>query len=246
MGDKVYIDDENLDTLEMLDALDNCPTAASTACPSPLSWSEKFQKFEKNIAIAITGSLSGSFASAVTGRDMTLEEKPGTDIAVLNSLSTGPALILCIERLKEMIHEGLDFSEIAKKAEEFIRNTNTVFALNSYENLIKAGRMSRTAGFAARLFGIWGIGEASEQGTIDIVGKARGAIKSVDFIINNMKHHNFLGGKVAISQCHSTDNAELLKKKILELWPGSRVDIYPTRGLCSYYAERGGLIVSYI
>lgn len=38
---------------------------------------------------------------------------------------------------------------------------------------------------------------------------------------------------------------KLLKKGILGAWADSQVEILPTRGLCSYYAERGGLIVGF-
>ena len=60
-----------------------------------------------------------------------------------------------------------------------------------------------------------------------------------------MAERGFAGGKVAISHCHNLALAEKLRDGIKELWNTADVGILPTRGLCSYYAERGGLIVSF-
>ena len=61
----------------------------------------------------------------------------------------------------------------------------------------------------------------------------------------HMKERGYHGGKVIISHCHNLVFADRLQSKIKELWQDAKISIMPTRGLCSYYAERGGLIVSY-
>ena len=55
----------------------------------------------------------------------------------------------------------------------------------------------------------------------------------------------FSGGNVAISHCDNHAVAQALKESILSAWADSLIEILPTRGLCSYYAERGGLIVGF-
>ena len=60
-----------------------------------------------------------------------------------------------------------------------------------------------------------------------------------------LKEHGFIGGNVAISHCDNLALAQTLKNSILDIWENTSIEILPTRGLCSYYAERGGLIVSY-
>ncbi|OKY81391.1 MAG: hypothetical protein BHV62_02485 [Eggerthella sp. 51_9] len=88
---------------------------------------------------------------------------------------------------------------------------------------------------------MWGIGTASEEGTIVVEGKARGTKKTVRELIDRMKERGFAGGRVAISHCDNLAVAQTLKENILRLWGNSEIEIIPTRGLCSYYAERGGL-----
>ena len=37
----------------------------------------------------------------------------------------------------------------------------------------------------------------------------------------------------------------VLLNAIVAAFPKAVVDIFPTRGLCSFYAERGGLLIGY-
>lgn len=51
--------------------------------------------------------------------------------------------------------------------------------------------------------------------------------------------------KVVISHCQNIEFAEKLKCEILNIWSNAEIKIVPSRGLCSYYAERGGLIIGF-
>ncbi|MDO5145809.1 MAG: DegV family protein [Eubacteriales bacterium] len=240
-----FVDDENLNTAVMLEAMERCAQASHTSCPSPQSWSEKFEEAEQTIAITISSQLSGSMNSAIIARKMVLEQHPEKKIAVLDSCSTGPEIAMCVERIMEKIESGADFESVVDDANAFLKKTKVIFALSSFDNLVKNGRMSKMAGFIARRLGMWGIGVGSEEGTIVIKGKVRGSAKAIAFILERMKENGFSGGKVMISHCQNPDFARRLKEKLQELWKSCEVQILPTRGLCSYYAERGGVILSY-
>jgi len=60
-----------------------------------------------------------------------------------------------------------------------------------------------------------------------------------------MEENGYAGGEMAISHCQNSSMAESLKEMILSRWNAAKVQILPTRGLDSYYAERSGLIISY-
>lgn len=245
VGKTDFVDDERLDTSVMLNAMEQCPEASHTSCPSPQGWINEFERADQSIAITISSKLSGSMNSAVLAKEMVLEQHPKKKIAVLDSRSTGPELALCVEEIKKQIEGGADFESVVSRATAFLMKTKVIFALSSFDNLVKNGRMSKIAGFVARKLGMWGIGVGSEEGTIAIKGKTRGPAKAISMLLENMKENGFSGGKVMISHCQNPAFAEKLKCKIQELWKNCDVRILPTRGLCSYYAERGGLILSY-
>ena len=60
-----------------------------------------------------------------------------------------------------------------------------------------------------------------------------------------LKGHGYAGGKVHISHCGNPAAAERLKHMIEAVFEGAQVDVGACGGLCSYYAELGGLLVGY-
>lgn len=245
VGNEVYVDDEDLNSADLLEAMENCEQASGSACPSPLMWAEEFKKAAHSIAITISSNLSGSFNSAMVGKEMVNSECPEKKIIVLDSKSTGPEIALCIRNIAQWIKNGEVFESINEKAQNFLKNTRTAFALCSFDNLVKNGRMSKFTGFVARKLGMWGIGIASEEGTIAMKGKSRGEGKALSLLIQDMKERGFTGGEVAISHCYNESMAEKLKNAIMECWENARVTILQTRGLDSFYAERKGLIIAF-
>jgi DegV family protein with EDD domain len=245
VGNHDYIDDEQLDVLKMLDDMEACPTASSSACPSPDAWTEQFEKAEQTIAITISGNLSGSFNSAMAAVGIVMSEHPEKKIALLDSRATGPEMALCIHHLAEWIKSYHTFESIVEKAEKFLEDTKTTFALSSFNNLVKNGRMSKLTGFIAKTFGMWGVGIANEEGQIAVKGKVRGSGKVIDLILDDLRQRGFQGGEVAISHCYNEKMAEKIRASVLSYWNGAKVTILRTRGLDSFYAERGGVIVAF-
>ena len=113
------------------------------------------------------------------------------------------------------------------------------------ENGGSSGRMNRVIGFIANHLSLIGIGIASEKGTIEIKGIARGRRKAIEIIINDMKQRGTQIKNVVIDHCQNLEFATQVKEAIRNVWNEASVTILPTRGLCSYYAEYGGLIIGF-
>jgi DegV family protein with EDD domain len=245
VGDRDFVDTPDLDVPEMLQAMEDCTEASRTSCPSPDTWYQIFKEADNIIAITISANLSGSYNSAITAREMALQKNPDKKIYVLNSRSAGSVLAMYAELCLDMIAEGKEFDQIVADVEAFAKERNTVFALASFSNLVKNGRVSKLSGFIAGKLGIWGIGVASEIGTIIVKAKTRGLGRVLSAFITDMKENGFNGGYVIISHCQNLELATKLKERIHELWENTKVKILATGGLCSYYAERQGMIVAY-
>lgn len=245
VGEREFIDDETLNTTDVLEAMETYRQASHTSCPPAQTWFEQFEKADFNIAITISSKLSGSINSAVLAKEMVSERYPEKKVALVDSLSAGPEIVMCVQKICDLIKANTEFAEIVSEAKKYLYKSHVVFALSSFNNLVKNGRMSKIAGFVASKLGMWGIGVGSDEGTIAIKGKTRGTERALMMILEDMKERSFSGSKVVISHCHNLILAEKLQNKIREIWQNTEVLIMPTRGLCSYYAERGGLIVSY-
>ena len=245
IGDKEYIDDEKISVEEMLEANENHSEMAQTSCPSPEDWRARFEAPGPVLAFTISSALSGSYNSACTARNMILEEDPAKQIGIIDSRSTGAEIVILIRKACELVHAGMAFDDVVAALNETARKTHTIFALASYHNLIKAGRVSRLIGFIAGHLNFWGIGVGSDEGEIAIRGKARGTRSMIRFLVDEMKKTGVAGKEIFINHCMNLEAAKELKQQLTAAFQGVTVHIVPTRGLDSFYAERHGLIIGF-
>ena len=139
----------------------------------------------------------------------------------------------------------MDFDTVVENLKQYSSQRRTIFAVSSFNNLIKSGRVKKIVGLLAGKLGICGIGVASSEGEIVLKEKKRGIPRVISSFIDDMKEHKFNGETVVISHCQNVELAIQLEDKIKQTWKTANVLILPTGGLCSFYAERKGLIVAY-
>lgn len=240
-----FVDDSNLDVAEMVEFLKSYKGKAPTACPGVGEYMDCFGDAENVYVVTITGTLSGSYNSASTAANTYMEENPGRKVHVFDSLSTGPEMILISYKLREYIKEGLSFEEIVEKVEAYKKTTHLVFALESLHNLVNNGRVSAAAAMVAGVLGIRMVGKASEEGTLEPLAKVKGAKKVVPELYKQMEILGYKGGKVVVCQCENPEAAEKVRATVQEKYPQAYVEIRETGGLCSFYAERGGMLVGF-
>ena len=239
-----YVDNEEIDVHELVTAMASS-SKSHTSCPSPHDWMTEFGEEGDVFAITISSNLSGSYNSACTARQMILENDPDRNIEILDSRGTGPSLNMIIDKLNALIGQGLSFEGVKTEIHKYMEEHKLIFALSSYHNLVNNGRMPKLAGIVLGHLGLWGVGIASDEGTIKMKKIAKGGKKTLQVIMNDFKDRVANKGVIVISHCENEQFADNLKKAALAAYPGFEVKIMPTRGLCSYYAEKGGIIVGF-
>ena len=240
---KHYVDNQELDVHLMSEELAKYKGVSHTACPSVGSWLDCYEGFDEIFVITLTGAMSGTYNSAMTAKGIYEEENENVKVHVFDSLSTGPEMRLLIEKLKEMIEEDLTFEEIVEKGQDYLNHTRLFFALKSLHNFAMNGRVSKTVASAIGVLNISIFATASEKGTIQQISKCRGEKKVVKSMIEHLEDAGYHGGKVRISHADNLKLAHNVRDKILELYPHADIIVYPMGGLCTYYAEIGGLLV---
>ena len=242
---KEYVDDASLDVPRMIEELKEYKGRSYTSCPNVADWAEAFEDADQVFAVAITSGLSGSYGAAVQARQICLEKLPEKQIYVIDSLSAGPELVLIIEKLRELIQKGESFESICEKIDIYADNAKLFFALESLHNFVQNGRIGKLAAVAAGVLGIRILGIASEEGKLELLTKCRGAAKTIAGFISELKRIGYRGGKAIIGHCLNIEGAETLKQAILSEFGAVEIKIMPLRGLCSYYAEKGGLLLGF-
>lgn len=241
--EKEYLDDINLDVEDMVEALLKYSGKSSTSCPNPEDWLNAFGDDEEIICITITATLSGSYNAACIAKEIYEEKFPDRKVFVFNSLSTGPEMKLLIEKIVSLRDNGKPFEDICEGLTEYSKSTALIFMLESMRNLANNGRVSKLASKAAGILGIRAVGKASAKGDLELLDKCRGQDKAIASIIKTMKNLGYSGGKVRIANCLNEKGAQKLKELILSDFKNADIEIYSCGGLCSFYAEKGGLLI---
>lgn len=230
----------------MLQAMTDYNGASTTACPSPEEWAEYFLQADNVFALTISSNLSGSYNAAMAAREMVLEEHPEKKIFVLDTLSCSGALAGAAELANKLIGEDQTFDDICFALKKFADSTHILFALASFDNLAKNGRVNRVVGFIAGRLNMRVLGRRTPDGKIDFYFKTRGETRVLAKILEQMDEDKYDGvHPVLISECGNQNAAQLLHHGIEAKWPGAPVKIVPCSGLCSFYAQDQGIIITY-
>lgn len=244
-GDRTWVDEKDMDVMEMVEGLKEFKGPSRTSCPNIADWLEAFGDADVVLGVSITSNLSGSYNAAMLAKNQYEEEHPGRKVYILDSLSAGPELKLCIDRMKEMILAEKPFEEMVKELEEYKKSTYTLFALEALDNLVKNGRVGTLTAVAAGVLGIRVIGTASPVGTIEQIHKCRGEKKTISTLYKEMKAHGYCGGKVKLDHVYNEGIAKAMEKTIRAEYPDAVIEIDRCGALCSFYAEMGGMIIGY-
>ncbi len=243
-NERTFTDDALLDVGEMLDYMEKYKGRSYTSCPGTQAWLDAYEGADSIFVVCLTSNLSGTYNSARTAAEIYLEDNPEAKIYVIDTLTTGPEMRLIAEKLFELDKEGKSFEEIKELIEEYKNKTGVFFSFQSLHNLAQNGRVGKVAAAAVGMLGIRIVGTGSADGKLEMIAKRKGDKHAAAEIFHQLGLRNYDGGKVRI--CHS-DNEKLAERyeyMFKNRWPEADVKIYPARGLISYYAERGGIIVA--
>lgn len=244
-GGKDYIDDQNLNIQEFLSDMNKNQVAGKTTCPSIQAWLDALEGTEKAIIVTMTSGMSGTFSSALQAKNMYEEKHPSSQIIVVDSRSAGPELTIVLHGIEKMIQGDIRFVDLEEEIAEFRMHTHLLFILQSLHNLSLNGRVSPAVAKIAGLLKINLIGTASKDGKLEPLTKARGMKKAIRELLKYMKDDNYHGGEVIIDHCENEKDAETIKEKLQAEYPDAQITIRPMHGLCSFYAEEGGLMIGF-
>lgn len=241
-----FRDDAALNVDAMVTTLRGTKGRTFSACPNIADWESAFGESGDVLAFTITSSLSGSCSAALAAKKRCEEQNPSRRIFVVDTLSAGPEIALLIEKSAAELRSGKSFEEVCTAVQQqYQRRTHLLFALESMHNLAQSGRISKLAATMAGVLGIRAVGQASEEGTLEMLGKCRGARKTQELLLSEMVRLGYRGGSVRIGHCRNAAFALELCTELRRRFPGAGVKSYPLRGLCSYYAEHGGIMLGF-
>ena len=240
-----YVDDDTLDVNAMVDFLYQYKGKSQSACPSTGEWLDAFDGYDDIFCFTITRNLSGSYNSVLAAKQIYESENEGKRVYIFDTLTTGPEISMAIEKTRDLILAGMSYEEICDTVAKYLENAGLIFMLKSVRNLANNGRVSPIVAKLVGIAGIRIIGKASDEGTLETLHKCKGDEKSMKTIMESLEAEGYAGGRVSIGHCQNLEVAEKLRDMITAKYKNAEIDIHKLGGLCSFYAEKGGVLVGF-
>ena len=241
------IDDERFDQADFLAKVAASKESVKSACPAPESYMEAYFKADDIYVVTLSAELSGSYNSAVLGKNLYEEENGTKNIHVVNSRGAATTQVLIARKLNEYASQGMPFEEVVDKIEEYTTSLRTYFVLETLEVLRKNGRLSRLSATIAGALNIKPVMIGTRDGVIQKAAQARGMKKALAKMVEHMgsEGRDLTRRQFVISHCNCYERAVYVKELIKKHLHAEDVDIVDTKGVSSLYACDGGIIVSY-
>ena len=244
-AEREFIDDTSLDVDGMANYLYQFKGKSKSSCPNTTDWLEAFGDADEIYCVTITSGLSGSYNSACAAKQIYESENEGKRVHVFDTLSAGPEITLIIEKIEECIDKDMSFEDICNCVTAYMKKTGLVFMLKSLKTFANNGRVSPIVAKLVGIASICVVGKASDEGTLEPMHKPRGERRALEMLVSSLETEGFKNGKISIGHCQNESAAEQLKELILAKFEDVQIEIHKFRGLCSFYAEKGGVLVGF-
>ena len=242
-----FVDDEGFDQADLLWSMRQSEDAPSTSCPSPQSYLDAYRGGAEDVyVVTLSALLSGSHNSAVQGKLLLEEEDPQVNVHVFNSCSASSGEVLTALKIRELASSGMAFKHVVREVEQFIYPMQTLFVLESLENLRKNGRLTRLQAVVTGALKIKLLMAATPEGEICKLGQAlttrQALVKMVDKMAGDPGHQ---GKTLAITHCNCLERAFQVKDMVEGKCKFAQTIILEAGGITSVYANDGGIVTAY-
>ena len=243
--EREFLDNASLDVDDMVHYLYQYKGKSGSSCPNANDWLSAFGDADDIFCVTITSGLSGSYNSACVAKKIYESENEGKRVHVFDTLSAGPEITLVVHKIEECIKRGMSYEDICDSVAAYMEKTGLVFMLKSLKNFANNGRVSPVVAKLVGIAGICIVGKASNEGTLEPMHKCRGERRSIETLVKDLGEGGFCSGRISIGHCQNESAAKRLKELILAKFKDAQVEIHALRGLCSFYAEKGGILVGF-
>lgn len=211
--EKTYKDGVDINTHTLLEKMRNSDAFPSTAQVTPQRFMECYKRYidegYKIVSIHLSSKMSGTYQSACIAKE-TLETE---DIVVIDSLNVTSGLGLLDLKAAKLKDSGLGIEEIKRELLKLIPHIKSALVFNSLDNLVKGGRLSKTAGIIGNILSIKPILQV-ENGEMVVIDKVRGSKKAVRAILDYIDKRGMKKGEDTILLEIESNDVNVLREEL--------------------------------
>jgi len=241
-GDKVYRDGVDISQDELYQKLVESPIHPATSQPTPADFADVYRKLAKEtdeiVSIQITSKLSGTYNSALQGRELAAT---GCHIEVVDSLSGSMGLGLITMAAARLAGAGESLPGVMAEIRQVIPNIHLLGVLDTLKYLLRGGRIGKVKALLGSVLNVKPL-ITVRDGEVVPAGQARTRSKGIERL------HDFVKNALNIQELaivHSTtpDEAGSLKERIASIFDKRRIHIARLGPALGVHFGPGTLIV---
>lgn len=183
-----YLDAVELTHEQFYEKLIESDSLPKTSQITPAEFADNIDKALKEadevLIITMSSALSGTYQSACIAAD-----DYNGQVYVVDSINVSLGERLLVERAVQLLDEGMPLKEVVDVLDEEKGSIRLIAVLDTLEYLKKGGRISPAVAFAGEVLAIKPVVEVA-NGTVDLIGKARGSKNANNFLRKRLDESN--------------------------------------------------------
>lgn len=242
-----YIDGVNLSSQEFYQKMAVAKTLPKTSQPPAATFIKTFQDLASKgelLCLNISSKLSGTYQTACLAKEMS-----GVDVAVFDTWAATLGQGLQVIKAAVLAEKGFSCTKIINKLTQYKNNMTILILLDTLENIVKGGRLSKFQGSLAKLLNIKVLLTGVEGAVVMLErmhGRKKALQRVMEIISDKVQEAKEIPTKMfSISHCNNVKDAEYLKKQIMEKYQPCDVIINDMGSTIATYAGKGGMVISF-
>ena len=196
----------------------------TTSQPTPgdfVAAYEELDGYERILSLHIAGRLSGTLESARTAAGMLGDDR----VRTVDSESASAAIAMLGLAVQRRLERGTTDEEVDELATRYRRGAGLLFTVDTFEYLVRGGRVGRARGWAGELLHIKPI-LTIEGGEVVPVKRVRGNRKAFLEFASTFEAgtQDSPSLKVGIAHADAPERAEALRKMVREIRPSAEIE----------------------
>jgi DegV family protein with EDD domain len=217
-----YRDGIDLTTQDFYRKLEQSKTLPTTATPAPGIFAEVYDQLAEEtdeiLTITISSKLSGTYKSAVEGKEV---RKSKTRLEIIDSLSAISRLGLITIAAAKAAQAGGSLDEVIEVTHSSMRRVDMRIVFDTLEYLKRGGRIGTAQAFLGSMLKMNPI-LTIKDGSTEAVTRVRSRAKAMDYLCDFAMSFSHIE-EMAIEDATTPDEVEILIERLNSVFPGERI-----------------------
>lgn len=245
VGQETMADDENLRQAALLEKMRVSPDGTRTSCPAPAAYLQHFCDGD-NYVVTLSGRLSGSYNAAMQACAIYREEGGRGRVHVFNSRSATAGQTQTALLIRELAGKGMPFQDVVDQVEAYLDRMQTLFVLETLDNLRKNGRLTRMQSLVTGALRVKLLMGATPEGEIEKLGQGLSIRQTLTKMVTHMAADpGHIHRRLVLAHCNCPERAGHVRELAEQKCSFSEIVVVPTGGIATVYANDGGVVAAY-